>query len=242
MMIRLPSDADKIPLAVLAAGDYPVGGIAASILMNAGSVVCCDGAAAEYIKRGGRPYAIVGDFDSLHEDLKAEYAGIIHCSPDQESNDLTKAVEFCVECGFGDIVILGATGRREDHTLANVSLLAEYVMMRGVRGVRMLTDLLMCDAVVPDSEEGYSSAYSIYKKDGLFPEFSREEFVFESRPGQQVSIFTPLPGVRITTRGLSYPLENSRLNGWWSGTLNESLSDNFSIETTGPAIVCRLLK
>lgn len=242
MTIRIPHDTDSVPMVLLAAGDYPACEVASGILGRAERVVCCDGAAAEYISRGGRPFAIVGDCDSLPEAVLAGYAGIVHRSPDQQTNDLTKAVAFCAGSGFGDIVVLGAAGKREDHTVANISLLAEYVLMPGVRSVRMVSDRAVLDAVVPPQPDGYDSILAEYGKKGLFPEMEPTEFGFESFTGQQVSIFTPAAGVRITTRGLMYPLDGALLNGWWCGTLNESLSDSFSIVTTGPAVICRVFE
>lgn len=239
-MISLPHFSDNVPLVVLAAGDFPSGTVTSHILRSAAKVVCCDGAAAEYIAQGGYPYAIVGDCDSLPDELRREFSGIVHRDPDQETNDLTKAVNFCVSQGMGHIVILGATGKREDHTLANISLMADYITMPGVESVRMVTERMVLDAVVPDWHAGYEEAFTIYERSGLFPELNTREFEFGSIPGQQVSIFTPIPGVRITTRGLRYPLENARLKGWWSGTLNEAASDRFSIATTGPIVVCRV--
>lgn len=241
-MIRLPLNTDEVPLVILAAGDYPSAGIAAEMLAHAGKVACCDGAAAEFISKGGFPAAIIGDCDSLSDDMRKRYADIVHCVPDQDTNDLTKAVNYCVANGFGDIVILGATGKREDHTIANIALMAEYIMMRGVAGVRTVSDRAVFDAVVPYAEQGYGDAYNCLENTGIFSEFEPEEFVFESFPGQQVSIFTPIPGVRVTTSGLVYPLGNALLPGWWRATLNESAAGSFSITTTGPAVICRIFE
>ena len=47
---------------------------------------------------------------------------IVHVT-EQETNDLNKAFRYCLANGWTDIVILGATGKREDHTLGNIGLL-----------------------------------------------------------------------------------------------------------------------
>ncbi len=65
--------------------------------------------------------------DSIPGDLREKYAGKIITIKDQEINDLTKAVYFAQNVGQEEIVILGATGLREDHTLGNISLLADYM-------------------------------------------------------------------------------------------------------------------
>ena len=55
-----------IPEAViLANGEYPTHVLPLKILEEAKFVVCCDGAANEYILRGHTPDIIIGDGDSL---------------------------------------------------------------------------------------------------------------------------------------------------------------------------------
>lgn len=207
----MPAADDTPAVVVLADGDYPSGRVAAALLARAVRVVCCDGAAREFVARGGVPYAIVGDCDSAGEELLLRFAGITHRDGDQETNDLTKAVRFCVGHGLRDITILGATGRREDHTLANVSLLVDYAREATVR---MVTDTGVFDPIFTDT-------------------------MFASYPGQQVSVFVLSPDTLITTVGLRYPLDRARMPAWWCGSLNQSLGTGFGFRTTGPTIVYR---
>ena len=65
--------------------------------------------------------------DSLDPSIAGRFHDRIFRNSDQETNDLTKAVTWCSERGYRDLVILGATGKREDHTMGNISLLAEYI-------------------------------------------------------------------------------------------------------------------
>lgn len=233
-MIQLPRNTDDVPVVVLAAGEYPSSPLSEAMLRQACRVVCCDGSASGFIADGGKPYAIVGDCDSLDEVLRRKYAVIVRCVPEQETNDLTKAVTFCLSEGMDEIVILGATGQREDHTVANIALLAEYAGMPGMKRIRMVTDHAVLDAVSPAIAEQLCT-------ENMDADTDLQEFRFESFPGQQVSIFAPLGDPRITTSGLKYPLENALLRGWWSGTLNESEGDSFSIITNGPIVVYRLI-
>lgn len=197
---------------VLADGEYPTGAVAAALLSGAAQVVCCDGAAKRFVGEGGLPAAIVGDCDSLDDDLRERFGNILHCDSDQETNDLTKAVRFCIGHGSRDITILGATGKREDHTLGNISLLVDYMQLARVR---MVTDL------------------------GVFDPIGGDTF-FESFAGQQMSVFTLSPATLITTVDLRYPLHRASLTRWWCGTLNQSEGDIFGIRTTDAAIVYRL--
>ena len=102
---------------ILANGDYPTHPIPLQILANAPYIVCCDGGADTYIDRGNVPDVIIGDGDSLSEENRRKYSHILHCVSDQETNDQTKAVNFLLLQGKKNIAIVGATGKREDHTL-----------------------------------------------------------------------------------------------------------------------------
>ena len=171
-------------------------------------IVCFDVAADVFISNFGIPDAIVGDCDSISQENKIRFADRLYPDSDQYTNDLTKAVNFCIDRGIKDITIVGATGKREDHTLGNISLLAEYGLQVKVI---MITDY------------------------GRFTPIHGET-TFESMPGQQVSIFC-IDSEPITLTGLKYPLENALLSNWWQGTLNESLGREFTVSTQGRVIV-----
>lgn len=103
---------------ILAAGDFPrKGGEPYRLLASARFVVACDSAADAYRREFGRwPDAIVGDLDSVSI---AAHGRAVRIS-DQSTNDLSKAIAWCHGHDCGDLVILGATGKREDHTIGNV--------------------------------------------------------------------------------------------------------------------------
>ena len=170
-------------------------------------VVCCDGAADEYIRHGFLPDAIIGDGDSLSSENREKLATIFHQIKDQETNDQTKAVRFLKAQGKRQITIIGGTGKREDHTLGNISLLVEY--MRSGMEVRTVTDY------------------------GTFIPVSDTQS-FASHPGQQVSIIN-FGAEGLKGEGLFYPL--SDFSNWWQGTLNEATADEFTIHCTGEYLV-----
>lgn len=112
---------------VLAAGDFPVrGGFARRFLEEARRVVCCDSAADAYWEEFGRePDVVVGDLDSV----RRTYRNLVRV-PEQDTNDLAKAISYCRLQEWNDMVILGALGKRDDHALGNVfRALAEQVMV-----------------------------------------------------------------------------------------------------------------
>lgn len=193
---------------ILAAGDYPTHPIARGILENASYLVCCDGAAQGLIAHGILPHAIVGDGDSLPDDIKTKYPHLIHTETEQEYNDLTKSTRFAVAQGFQQIAYLGCTGQREDHTLGNISLMSFYRREFHIQPV-------------------------MYTDNGIFtPAFGTQ--TFSSFPRQQVGIFR-IHCDELSSEGLrwkSYPYTE-----WWQGTLNEAIGDTFTIHSDGEYIV-----
>ncbi|MDR2813801.1 MAG: thiamine diphosphokinase, partial [Prevotellaceae bacterium] len=181
----------NFPTVALAHGEFPAHSLALQQLRSATTIVCCDGAVESLLQFGMEPTCIVGDLDSIPPELKARFADKIHRVAEQESNDLTKSINFCRQKGYREVTILGATGKREDHTLGNISLLAGYAKELSVQ---MLTDYGVLNAI-------------------------RHDATFESFAGQQTSIFCLSPQTKITTRGLKYPVSNASLPLWWMGTL-----------------------
>ena len=130
----------KAEAVVLANGEYPTAPLPLEILAGAPYVVCCDGGADEYIRQGHIPNLIIGDGDSISEENRKKYGHLLHRIAEQETNDQTKAVNYLLSQGKRRIAIVGATGKREDHTLGNISLLMDY--MRAGADVRTYTCLL----------------------------------------------------------------------------------------------------
>lgn len=195
---------------IIANGEFPIHKRPKECIKNASYTICLDGALKLTLKNNITPNIVIGDGDSISEMLKEDYAHLLHLFTDQDTNDLTKAINYCIQKGLRKIKIVAATGKREDHTLGNISLLLEY--MHKVE-VEMITDY------------------------GIFTPIASTT-KFESTIGQQVSIFN-IDNSPITSQNLKYPLNNMVLDNLWKGTLNESLGQWFSIETKGRTIVYR---
>ena len=73
------------------------------------------------------PDYLVGDFDSVSEDVleraKNNTDKVITFNPVKNFTDTEAAVRLAMELGADDITLLGATGTRLDHVLANISTL-----------------------------------------------------------------------------------------------------------------------
>jgi len=187
---------------ILCDGQFPEHSIPLEMLNNATEIVCCDGAALKLLQYGKQPNAIVGDMDSLPEEYLHKYNDIIFKNSDQESNDQTKAVQWCNNQALNNIAILGATGKREDHTIGNISLLAEYSKFANVI---MVTDT------------------------GIFVPINKTT-KFNCHKQQQISIFAITSSTKISSNGLKYEISEKSFSNWYQGTLNETESNTFSLK------------
>ncbi len=63
-------------------------------LRDAEMIICCDGAAEKLVANGLKPDIIIGDLNSVSPGLKERYSYILVQDSYQETNDLTKAVNW----------------------------------------------------------------------------------------------------------------------------------------------------
>lgn len=191
-----------LPCVVMANGAFPEREELWAFVRSARTLIACDGAAERLLQAGIVPTAIVGDLDSLSPALRQRYAERIHPVIDQEINDLTKSLHHAASMGEREVLILGATGLREDHTLGNLSLLLEHAAR--------------FDRLVMASDYGWFVPLT-------------HSTTLSSQPGQQVSLFSLQPGGTISSEGLRWPLCERQLTAWWQGTLNEAVGDSFTL-------------
>jgi thiamine pyrophosphokinase len=187
---------------IVANGEFPHTPLPLEYLHHASTIIACDGAVNSLEAHQITPNAIVGDLDSISPNSYSQYTDRIHIVENQEINDLTKAVHYAHSLGFKNILILAATGLREDHTIGNVSLLIEYAQI--FEHVEMLSDF------------------------GLFTPLLQTT-TLSSIKGQQISIFSLNDNSEITTEGLRWPINHRKLTSWWQGSLNEATGSNFTI-------------
>ena len=196
---------NEIEVVILAEGEFPTHPLPLKVLNECEKVICCDGAANTYINTGKMPMATIGDGDSIDSALKSKLHFIQ--VDDQETNDLTKAINYAKDLGHKNIAILGATGKRECHTIGNISLLMEYRKM-GLN-VTMFTD--------------YCS---------IFP--CKDLVEIETKVGQQISIIN-FGAYNLQSEGLKYPIYD--FTALWQGTLNECTAEKCSISADGEFLI-----
>ena len=201
---------------ILAAGEFPRKAYPLYLLREADAVVCCDGALASALKHGLKPAAVVGDMDSIAPAVLKKFEGKVVKVAEQDDNDLTKALRYVLDKypDASEITILGATGKREAHTIGNLSLLMEYEKTFGLctRGVNV--------QIVSD----YSTAFVVGDSCSL-----------ALGEGRAVSFFTCDPSLNIKSSGLQWPLDSVVFDNWWKATLNRATSDDISLKFNHPA-------
>lgn len=188
--------------AIVANGEVPSSELSIRLLRKMKRIICCDGALQKLLSINIIPDVIVGDGDSMDEEELLRYKIPYYADKSEEYNDLQKALKYCLANGYNDVLLLGCSGLREDHFIANLSILVMYSeKMRLV----MLTE------------------------HGVF-NVMRGTSIFCSIPGMQVSVFPSNPQTKLTFDGLKYPVKNRSFNWLWEGSLNEALGDAFTVE------------
>lgn len=197
---------------IIANGEFPKQAAIIALINKADHIICCDGATNNILKHRFTPSYIIGDCDSLDKTIYTQFKNIIVQISEQNSNDLTKAVRFAKSLNIHNIFILGATGLREDHTIANISLLAEY--KKDFQQVAIISDY------------------------GIFTAHQNDATI-KTQPKQQISFFAIYPNTIINCKELKWVLDNYRPHFWFSATLNEANSDHITIYSNNLIIVFR---
>ena len=210
-------------------GQFPKKEYPLYLLESADYVICCDGAIDTYLRhfRGRnlrRPDVVVGDMDSLSKKTAERFRDIAVKIDEQETNDQSKAFHYILE-HFPDvdtIHILGATGKREDHTIGNLSLLMEYAreMRRQDCGRTVFVDIV----------SDWSTAFAI-----------TDSCTLDVGEGRSVSIICPDNSLNIKSEGLVWPTDNVVFDNLWQTTLNRASADRISLTFSHPSIALIIL-
>jgi thiamine pyrophosphokinase len=201
--------------AIVANGEVPSSELSIRLLRKMKRVVCCDGALQKLLSINIVPDVVVGDGDSMDSELL--HGHIIPYYPDksEEYNDLQKALKYCTAKGYDNILLMGCGGLREDHFIANLSILAMY------------------------SKEIH---LTMLTEHGVF-NVIHGTTTLRSLPEMQVSVFARNPRTKLTFTGLKYPVNDHSFKWLWEGSLNEAVGDGFIVEASDgePVIIYRAI-
>jgi thiamine pyrophosphokinase len=174
-------------------------------------VVAADGGARLGVPLGLRVDRWVGDGDSLGaaaiEALRAAGVPITLAKADKDESDTELAVLEAIAAGATDLTIIGALGgRRLDHALANIALLAHPALAgRSARLLDATTRITLLTGGADGGARGGADGSSVGSSAAVGHRF-------EGRAGDLVSLF-PFAGTveGVTTDGLRYPLRDESL-------------------------------
>lgn len=200
-----PTSPRNVNILILCHGEPPPESLLISERNHCDLFIAADGGAWIALDQGTTPDVVIGDLDSFREDRRPDGPWTLIHDPDQETNDLEKALAHALSIGGRNIVLLGCTGKRLDHTLKNLSVCLQY--HNRFDRIRIL-------------ETGGE----------LF--FLPKQWQGQVGTGRTLSLIPfggPVTGIR--TDGLRYPLDNETLQvGIRDGSSNESIQDTVSIE------------
>ncbi|WIV10810.1 thiamine diphosphokinase [Proteiniborus sp. MB09-C3] len=155
---------------------------------DADIVICADGGARHLFNEDLVPDTIIGDLDSLDEEALNSFqklgVNFEKYPTHKDKSDTELAIEFAIDKGATDITLLGATGSRMDHSLANILILYRLVNQN-------------INAVIVDSHNEMFITKSLLKLD--------------NKDGHFVSVI-PLTDSKVTLKGFEYDTNSVEFN------------------------------
>jgi thiamine pyrophosphokinase len=112
------------------------------------ALICADGGANSAMKMNLIPDVIIGDLDSISTKALHEFRSVSKVVEIKRQNDtdVEKCLKNAINEGFDEVLLMGVTGNRLDHTFCNlgivlkffsqisISLIAENSFLRPVKG------------------------------------------------------------------------------------------------------------
>ena len=187
------------------------------LIRMADFLICCDGALVKFMRNSKSifgeerlPDLVIGDMDTLSQQMQRKYKDIIIKEEEQDHNDQTKAVRWAVNNidDLEHIYILGATGGRPEHTIGNAGLLMEYTRMFDMEG----------RGIAMESVSDYGTMFAV-----------NDTVSLDCGEGRQISIFSPDNTLKIRSEGLAWQTEDVVFDNWWKATLNRAVQDTVTL-------------
>ncbi|MFZ1517172.1 MAG: thiamine diphosphokinase [Ignavibacteriaceae bacterium] len=172
------------------------------------TIICADGGANSAKKLGIVPDFIIGDLDSAQTktlEFFQSKSEIIQINR-QNDTDVEKCLKFAIKKGFKEVILLGVTGDRLDHTICNLGIVIKFFNKIKI----------------------YLAAESSY----LIP--IKKFTIFKSKIGETISIYGFDNKTKITSAGLKYKLRKVSLPfGVKESTSNVSISNTVELNVNG---------
>ena len=194
---------------IIANGDFVYTDRIKKQIESADRIVCADGGANNLVDIDITPDLILGDLDSILPDTLKRFKGVeVIKDTDQFSTDTMKVINYELSQGVDELILLGATGGRIDHTLANLSLLTRYADLVKLSIIDSFSDIL----------------------------FIKDSISFESLIGRKLSLMALGGNSSLTTKGLKWELNEDSLLFSPFGVSNEVAFSPVTIAVEGNGV------
>lgn len=197
---------------ILANGKPPGKGVI-NFLLKKGykTLICADGGADSAKKLGIIPDYIIGDFDSVAKSTLRFFGSktrLIKLNR-QNDTDVEKCLKFAINRKCENVVLLGVTGNRLDHTFCNLGIVIKFHKKISLK-------LIAEDSL-------------------LIPYSGKVEL--KTIPEEIISLYGLDKKTKITSTGLKYPLKNVSLPfGEKESTSNRAIGDRVNLNIKGGII------
>lgn len=172
-------------------------------------VIAADGGLANCDSLGIRPDICVGDFDSGHMPLNRRSVSL---PAEKDITDVRYAIDYAMGLHFNEFFLVGCTGGRLDHFLANLFLL-EYMLEKN------------CNGIIIDQKN-----MIMLKTKGTF-QFPKSGFRY-------LSVLALTEEAVVTLKGFKYPLENHTIKRVDPlGVSNEITGDAGSVTVSNGTVI-----
>lgn len=200
---------------IISAGTVSDYGYTRGLVREDDFIVCADGGLKHCLGMKLKPNLIVGDFDSFSGEIPKD-AEVIKLRPEKDYSDTHVAVTEAVDRGFDELLMLGCTGTRLDHTVSNIGML-EYLRRTGKK------------AAIAD---GHNYIFALEKR-----------HIIHGRPGMNISFIPLEPVSGLTLKGFMYPLNKANIDIYRSIWLsNVLLSDTGEVTFENGAIAADIYR
>ncbi len=169
-------------------------------------IIAVDGGLNHIDKIDRKPVILIGDFDSVNEEIFVKYSDVkkLEFQSEKDETDTELALDYAIK-NYDEIVLLAMTGYRADHMISNLFLLK----------------------TVKDSSK---KIYILDEKSKIF--YGKKDNSFDVNIGDLVSII-PITDTVLTTENLKYPLnEDTLFFGKPRGVSNVCLSNKIKITSS----------
>ncbi len=186
-----------------------------TLIQSYSYLIAADGGLNYCHQMGLSPNLIIGDGDSIDQEIYQFYQQVPYQQfpKDKNESDTELAIKLALTLGAKKIALFGALGKRVDHLLANLHLLSRYPQLLVIESE---IELIFC---IQQSQE-----ISCIK-------------------GQTISFLPLAKEARgVSSKGLKWNLQESHLSKDFFSLSNSCLSESISITIEEGDLICILQK